>query len=382
MRSVSGACSIAAVLLASSISRADPPRLAPTPPMGWNGWNSFTDRVDDFIVRAEVDAMVSSGMKAAGYEYVNLDDGWEGTRDASGVIVPNHKFPDMKALADYVHGRGLKLGIYSSPGPRTCARYEGSYGHEDEDARTYAAWGIDYVKYDWCSGGAVYERTEMMKAFARMGDALRRTGRPMVYSLCQYGVDRVWRWGPLVGAQLWRTTDDIADSFGRISFVASVQNGLEKFAGPGHWNDPDMLEIGNGGLTDDEARMQMSLWSLLAAPLIAGNDLTRMRANVQAILTDREVIAIDQDAAGQQGFRVAEEGPLQVWMKPLAGGAKAVGLFNLGVGPAPITVEWKDLGLGRAATVRDVWSKTDMGQLKKSYTALVAEHAVALIVVR
>jgi alpha-galactosidase len=164
--------------------------------MGWNGWNSFTDRVDDFIVRAEVDAMVSSGMKAAGYEYVNLDDGWEGTRDASGVIVPNDKFPDMKALADYVHGRGLKLGIYSSPGPRTCARYEGSYGHEDEDARTYAAWGIDYLKYDWCSGDAVYQRTEMMKAFARMGEALRRTGRPIVYSLCQYGVDRVWRWGP------------------------------------------------------------------------------------------------------------------------------------------------------------------------------------------
>ena len=188
--------------------------------------------------------------------------------------------------------------------------------------------------------------------------------------------------GDLVGAQLWRTTDDIADDFGRISFVASLQNGLEKFAGPGHWNDPDMLEIGNGELTDDEARMQMSLWSLLAAPLIAGNDLTRMRANVQAILTDHEVIAIDQDAAGKQGFRVAEEGPLQVWMKPLAGGAKAVGLFNLGVGPAPITVELNDLGLGRAAMVRDVWNKTDMGQFAKSYTTFVAEHAVALIVVK
>jgi alpha-galactosidase len=350
--------------------------------MGWNGWNSFGDRVDDFIVRAEADAMVFSGMKAAGYSYINLDDGWQGTRDESGVIHANKKFSDMKALADYVHGKGLALGIYSSPGPTTCAGYEGSYGHEEEDARTYAAWGIDYLKYDWCSGDSVYRSSEMKGAFAKMGEALRRTGRPIVYSLCQYGQSRVWQWGPSVGAQLWRTTEDISPWFARIAFLGSVQGGLERFAGPGHWNDPDMLEIGNGQLTDDEARMQLSLWSLLAAPLLAGNDLTRMRANIQAILTNKDVLAIDQDALGKQGTRVAFEGPLEVWMKPLASGAKAVGLFNLGAGPAPVTVQWKDIGAGRDATVFDVWSGTDLGRVTKSYTALVPEHGVALIVVK
>jgi alpha-galactosidase len=382
MRSFPALLSVLAVLLVASTVHAQKVTLAATPPMGWNGWNSFGDRVDDFIVRAEADAMVSSGMKDAGYLYVNLDDGWQGQRDASGVLHPNKKFPDMKALADYVHSRGLLLGIYSSPGPTTCAGYEGSYGHEQEDAETYAGWGVDYLKYDWCSADSVYKRAEMRSAFAKMGDALRRTGRPIVYSLCQYGIDQVWQWGPSVGAQLWRTTEDISPYFTRVSFLASVQGGLEKFAGPGHWNDPDMLEIGNGDLDDDEARMQMSLWSLLAAPLLAGNDVTRMRANVAAILTNREVVAIDQDPAGKQGYRVAQEGPLEVWMKPLASGAKAVGLFNLGAGPAPVTVRWKDIGLGREATVRDVWTQADVGRAAGSYTAVVAEHGVRLVVLR
>ncbi len=381
MRNLTRASGALAILLASSLCRAET-RLAATPPMGWNGWNSFGDRVDDFVVRAEADAMVSSGMKAAGYEYVNLDDGWQGVRDRAGSLRPNAKFPDMKALADYVHARGLKLGIYSSPGPTTCAGYAGSYGHEEEDARSIAAWGFDYLKYDWCSGDAVYERKDMLAAFAKMGEALRRTGRPIVYSLCEYGVERVWQWGQSVGAQLWRTTDDISPHFNRISFLALQQGGLERFAGPGHWNDPDMLEIGNGDLGDEEARAQMSLWSLLAAPLLAGNDLTRMRGNVRDILTNREVIAIDQDALGKQGKRVAQEGPLVVWMKPLASGAMAVGLFNMGSGTAPITVTLADLGLGREATVRDVWTKTDMGLVTDRYTTLVAEHGVALIVMR
>jgi alpha-galactosidase len=369
------------ILFATTLVRAEPPRLAPTPPMGWNGWNSFGDHVDDFIIRAEADAIVSSGMKAAGYLYVNLDDGWEGERDERGAIRANAKFPDMKALADYVHARGLRLGIYSSPGPETCAGYAGSYGHEEDDARTYAAWGVDYLKYDWCSADSVYTTEEMPAAYARMGQALRRTGRPIVYSLCQYGQARVWQWGPSVGAQLWRTTEDISPYFARITFLGSIEAGLERFAGPGRWNDPDMLEIGNGELTDDEAELQMTLWSLLAAPLLAGNDVTRMRANVARILTQREVIAIDQDPAGRQGTRVSQEGPLEVWMKPLASGAKAVGLINLGVGVAPITVRWSDIGVAHEVTVRDVWTATNLGLVASGYTTRVAEHGVALIVV-
>jgi len=277
--------------------------LARTPPMGWNSWNKFASRVDDSVIRETADAMVSGGMKDAGYLYINIDDTWEGERDAKGNIQSNKKFPDMKSLADYVHAKGLKLGIYSSPGPNTCAGYEGSYGHEEQDARTFAAWGIDYLKYDWCGARTLYSDEEMQALYQKMGDALRATGRQIVYSLCQYGRQEVWKWGPEVGGNLWRTTGDIRDSWESMSKIGFGQDELGEWARPGHWNDPDMLEIGNGGMTEDEYKTHMSLWAILAAPLLAGNDLREMTSSIRDILTNREVIAVDQDKEGKQGRR-------------------------------------------------------------------------------
>ncbi|MGB9463232.1 MAG: glycoside hydrolase family 27 protein, partial [Candidatus Acidiferrum sp.] len=230
--------------------------IAPTPPMGWNSWNHFADKIDDATVRAQADAMVSSGMRNAGYVYINIDDTWQGERDAQGVIHANSKFPDMKALADYVHGKGLKVGIYSSPGPKTCAGFAGSYGHEEQDAQTYAAWGMDYLKYDLCSfddmmkqaGSPEAAHKMMLDAYVKMHKALLKTGRPIVFSLCQYGADAVWRWGASVGGNSWRTTGDISDKYSSMTQIGFEQAGLAKFAGPGHWNDPDMLEVGNGGM--------------------------------------------------------------------------------------------------------------------------------------
>ncbi|HXZ20538.1 MAG TPA: glycoside hydrolase family 27 protein, partial [Candidatus Acidoferrales bacterium] len=259
---------LAGISLAFAAATPRPPaatsQLALTPPMGWNSWNHFECKVSDAVVRAAADAILSSGMKSVGYQYVNIDDCWQGRRDAQGNIQPNERFPDMTALAAYVHSKGLKLGIYSSPGPKTCAGYEGSFGHEEQDAQTYARWGVDYLKYDWCSATG-----DERAAYTKMHDALVRTGRPIVFSLCQYGWQSVWTWGASVGGNLWRTTDDISDNYDRMSVLGFSQNGLERFAGPGHWNDPDMLEIGNGGMKDDEYRTHMSLWCLLAAPLIA-----------------------------------------------------------------------------------------------------------------
>ena len=277
-----GILTLGVAAAAASASAADSvsPVLAATPPMGWNSWNHFAEKVDDATVRAQADALVSSGMRDAGYLYVNIDDTWEGERDAAGVIHPNAKFPDMKALADYVHSKGLKLGIYSSPGPKTCAGYAGSYGHEEQDAQTYAAWGIDYLKYDLCTLGEQLEKVEpaearriMRAAYDKMHQALLKTGRPLVYSLCEYGYDSVWRWGASVGGNSWRTTGDIADNYARMAEIGFGQAGLASFAAPGHWNDPDMLEVGNGGMTIPEYRAHFSLWALLAAPLIAGNDV-------------------------------------------------------------------------------------------------------------
>jgi len=353
--------------------------LARTPPMGWNSWNHFACEVSDRVVRAQADAMVRSGMKAAGYTYVLIDDCWEGQRDAEGYIHPNAKFPNMKALADYVHARGLKIGIYSSPGPKTCGGYEGSYGHEERDAQTYAAWGIDYLKYDLCSYDGMGDQ---IVAYGKMGDALKKTGRPIVYALCQYGMERGWRWAASVGGNLWRTDDDIRDNYYTMAQFGFGQNGLEKYAGPGHWNDPDMLEVGNGGMTEDEYRTQMSLWCLLAAPLIAGNDLTRMPPATLAMLTNPDVIAVDQDPLGAQGRRVSQEGDLEVWMKPLADGSKAVGLFNRGWGAMPVTVDFRSIGLGDSAAVSDLWSRTDLDTFKQEYTATVPPHGVVMINVK
>jgi alpha-galactosidase len=384
IRSIGLGAAAAAILGATPALAAEP--AASTPPMGWNSWNHFAAKIDDATVRAQADAMVSSGLRDAGYRYINIDDTWEGARGADGAIQPNAKFPDMKALADYVHAKGLKLGIYSSPGPKTCAGYEGSQGHEAQDARTYAAWGIDYLKYDLCSLGpsmiaaGSLEKAQAIEltAYQKMGEALRATGRPIVYSLCQYGFDQVWRWGGDVGGNLWRTTGDIEDKYPRMAEIGFGQAGLAKYARPGRWNDPDMLEVGNGGMNPTEYRTHMSLWALLAAPLLAGNDLSKMSPDTLAILTNRDVIAIDQDPAGPQGDRVRAEGPLEIWVKPLAGGARAVGLFNRSDLPAEMAVDFAEVGVSGAVKTRNVWAATDLGAIS-GYTAIVPAHGVLLL---
>jgi alpha-galactosidase len=326
-------------------------------------------------------------MKDAGYLYINIDDTWQGQRNAQGEIQANSKFPDMKALADYVHSKGLKLGIYSSPGPKTCAGYEGSYGHEEQDAQTYARWEIDYLKYDLCSfdekmkaaGSSDAAHRLMVDAYRKMHEAMLKTGRPMVYSLCQYGADAVWRWGASVGGNLWRTTGDIEDNYDRMTLIGFQQAGLAKFAGPGHWNDPDMLEVGNGKMSEEEYRMHMGLWALLAAPLLAGNDLTTMSRETVATLTNREVIAIDQDRLGKQADRVWAEGSQEIWARPLADGSKAVGIFNRFDWPQAIPVDWAKLGFKGAVKARDVWAKKDLGMLPNKFEAHVPGRGIVLL---
>jgi len=357
-------------------------QVAATPPMGWNSWNHFECKVTAADVRGAADAIATNGMKDAGYLYVNIDDCWEGARDAQGRIQPNEKFGDMKALAGYVHGKGLKIGIYSSPGPKTCAGYEGTYGHEEQDARTYAEWGIDYLKYDWCSASRVYSSDKMPEVYEKMHRALLATGRPIVFSLCQYGLHRVWRWGAGVGGNLWRTTDDISDNYVQMSWIGFQQAGLESSVGPGHWNDPDMLEIGNGGMNHDEYVTHMTLWCLLAAPLLTGNDLTKVKPEDLAILLNKEAIAVDQDPKGVQAHRVSAEGPMEVWAKPLADGGFAVGLFNRGGAPNPVTVRLEDLGIHGSAAVRDLWQHKDLGSFRGEFTAQVPTHGAALIKVK
>jgi alpha-galactosidase len=386
---ISGLLAILLICAAVGVAHAQTGILAAPPPMGWNSWNHFGAKVTDADVRAAADAMVASGMKDAGYVYVNVDDTWEGKRDAQGNIQSNSRFPDMKALADYIHSKGLKFGIYSSPGPKTCGGYEGSYGHEQQDANTYAKWGVDFLKYDLCSYMAIMKlhdpnqdprkvQTMMAAAYAKMHQALMNTHRPIVYSLCQYGVDSVWEWGAKVGGNLWRTTDDISDTYRSMALIGFSQAGLEKYAGPGHWNDPDMLEVGNGGMNADQYRTQMSLWSLVAAPLLAGNDLSKMDETTKSILMNKEVIAVDQDKLGIQGHRV---GPLQIWEKPLSGGAKAVAMFNFVTDDEaePLTLYVKDVGFTGPVHARDLWAHKDLGILRGSYTATVPQGGVVML---
>ncbi len=370
--------------------RIEPPEIQPladdglarTPPMGWNSWNCFHLDISDAMIREIADAMVESGMRDAGYVYLNIDDGWQGERDDAGVLQPNERFPDMKALADYVHGKGLKLGIYSSPGHRTCGNKEGSYGHEEQDARMFAEWGIDYLKYDWCGAFRIYENEDMQAVYQKMGTILRETGRPIVYGLCQYGMEEVWKWGPDAGGHLWRTTGDIADNWESMEQIGFSQNELAEWAGPGRWNDPDMLEVGNGGMTQTEYRTHMSLWALLAAPLLAGNDLRDMSPETLEILTNPEVIAINQDPLGRQARRVAQDGELEVWAKPLADGRVAAGLFNRGEEPGSLTARWADLELAGKVRVRDAWAKKDLGAFADELTVEVEPHGVVLVVLK
>ncbi len=353
--------------------------LARTPPMGWNSWNHFHVNIDDKTVREIADAMISSGMKDAGYIYVNIDDSWELGRDAEGNITTNKKFPDMKALADYVHSKGLKIGLYSSPGPKTCGGYDGSFGHEEADARTYAKWGFDYLKYDWCSAGAIYPDTDMQAVYQKMGDALHSTGRPIVFSLCQYGREDVWNWGAKVSGNLWRTTGDISDNWKSMSGIAFKQLSIAPYATIGHWNDPDMLEVGNGGMSDEEYRTHMSLWAMLRAPLLAGNDIRSMSQATKAILMNRDVIAIDQDPRGEPAQLAKIDGMVEIWTRPLEGNATALAFFNKDEQPETIKVSWHDLKLKTPEKARDLWVHQDATITADGYTANVPAHGTVLL---
>ena len=354
---------------------AHPPLpIAATPPMGWNSWNFFAGKVTDQDIRNAADQIVATGMKDAGYIYINIDDTWEAERDASGVLHTNSKFPDMKALADYVHSKGLKLGIYSGPGLKTCAGFTASLDHETQDAQLYASWGIDYLKYDLCS----FRRDEMMAkapndkaaqmrmmiaAYDKMGKALKAAGRPIVYSLCQYGWDAPWEWAPALGGNLWRTTGDVQANWGSIYNIINQQSGLAKYAGPGHWNDPDMLEVGNGRLTLAENRSHFSMWAMLAAPLLAGNDLPNMKPEIKAILTNKDVIAIDQDKLGHQATHIYSDGEVDVWSRTLSGGAMAVAVLNAGsdrVASHPFHLALAKLGLHGPQKGTDLWTGKDV----------------------
>jgi alpha-galactosidase len=388
-------CTIVALLITASLLSAQQPsgaQLATTPPMGWNSWNWFAEKVTDQDIRHAADLLVSSGMRDSGYLYVNIDDTWEGERDANGILHPNEKFPDMKALADYVHSKGLKIGIYSSPGSKTCARYEGSFGHEQQDADLYASWGIDFLKYDLCSfhrqmgemaPNDKLEQDKLMRAaYLKMHEAIVKSGRPMIYSLCQYGHDSSWQWASQVGGNMWRTTADIDPSFNRIAQIGRDQAGLAKYAGPGHWNDPDMLEVGNGKLTLDEDRTHMGMWAMLAAPLLAGNNLSELTPEVTSILTNRAVIAIDQDPLGKQAERIFAEGPIEIWARPLADGSRAIAIFNFGEDESflrGITLHLREAGAANGWEAHDVWSGIDLGPISDDYSFHLKRHASLLL---
>jgi alpha-galactosidase len=374
------------VLVTPGLLSAQDKPLASTPPMGWNSWNKFGCHVSEDMIRQMADAMVKSGMKDAGYQYIVIDDCWQVERDQSGNIVADVKlFPaGIKALAEYVHSLGLKFGIYSDAGSKTCAKRPGSLGHEYQDALQYAAWGVDYLKYDWCNTTT----QDAQAAYALIRNALNAAGRPIVLSICEWGTAKPWLWGKAVGGNLWRTTGDISDKWetkekrrlGMLD-ILDLQDGLESYAGPGHWNDPDMLEVGNGGMTTDEYRAHFSLWSILAAPLLAGNDLRDMKPEIHDILTNKEVIAVNQDGLGSQGRRVRKDGDLEVWAKPLQDGSRSVVLLNRDTSPREVSFSWEDIGYPGhlSASLRDLWRGKDLGQHKEKFSASVAPHSAVMV---
>src|ERR1700758_854001 len=399
MKTITQAALLAVISCASFLFAQEKPSpsagLALTPPMGWNSWNKFGCHVSADMIKGMADAMVKSGMKDAGYQYVVIDDCWQVSRDAAGNIVPDPKtFPDgIKPVADYVHSLGLKFGIYSDAGSQTCAGRPGGLGHEYQDAIKYAAWGVDYLKYDWC-----HTTTQDAKsAYANIRNALDAAERPIVLSICEWGSHQPWLWGKEVGGNLWRTTGDIQPRWGGqekwpdgsccsngVLAILDQQVGLQSYAGPGHWNDPDMLEVGNGGMSDTEYRSHFSLWAILAAPLIAGNDLRDMRPEIHDILTNKEVIAVDQDALGREGERVAKNGDLEVWAKQMKDGSRAVVLLNRGDSEQEITATWVDLGYPNtiSASVRDLWQHKDLGKMTAKFSAPVESHGVVMVTVR
>jgi alpha-galactosidase len=366
--------------------------LALTPPLGWNSWNVWGGTVDAAKVRAAADAMVSSGLAAQGYQYINIDDAWEGPRDANGEITSNEKFPDMKALADYVHGKGLKIGIYSSPGPRTCQRvYAGSYQHEEQDARTYAKWGFDYLKYDWCSYSEIAPQPTLddrKKPYRVMQAALEKLDRDVVYSLCQYGAGSVWEWGAEVGGNLWRVTGDITDTWPSMTGIGFSQTGHEKFTGPGRWNDTDMLVVGRVGwgrelrdtrLTPNEQITHITLWTLQAAPLLIGADMAQIDPFAVNLLGNREVLAVNQDPLGKAAGRMSGDGRTEVWARPLSDGTMAVGLFNRNPEATSVAVKFSDLGLSGSHPVRDLWRQMDLGASRDAFSTSVPRHGAVFV---
>jgi alpha-galactosidase len=379
------------------------PQIGLTPAMGWNSWNCFASSVTADKVKAAADAMVASGLINHGWTYINIDDYWEVNRNskdpslqgpqraADGHIIPNPRFPDMKGLADYVHAKGLRIGLYSSPGPWTCGGCVASWQHEEQDAQSYAQWGFDYLKYDWCSYGGIDKGDTLaglQKPYQVMRAALDKVNRDILFSFCQYGMGNVWEWGAAVGGNSWRTTGDINDSWGSMAGIGFKQNGHEKYAGPGHFNDPDMLVVGKVGwgpslhpthLTPNEQYTHISLWCLLASPLLIGCDMTQMDDFTLSLLTNDEVLAVDQDPLGHQAARIAKNGDLEVWAKDMEDGSKAVGLFNRGYAAAPVTVHWSDLGLTGKQKVRDLWRQVDLGVFQDSFTGQVARHGVVLV---
>ena len=362
-------------------ARAPEPRLdnglARTPPMGWNTWNHFGCDVSAQLVRETADAMAANGMRDAGYQYIVIDDCWQVARDASGRIVADSaRFPGgIRPVADYVHSKGLKLGIYTDAGRATCQGRPGTYQHEEQDARSYAEWGVDYVKEDWCNAEGLDAPTQ----YARFRDALARAGRPIVFSICEWGSHRPWDWGPRTG-NLWRTTGDIEDTWASMVKLVDLNAQYALAQGPGGWNDPDMLEVGNGGMTDDEYRAHFSMWAIFGAPLMAGNDLRTMNAVTRDILTNADVIAVDQDSLGVQGLLVAETSPgLQVWVKPLKDGSRAVVLFNRTALQSSMTVSWFRAQVSGQARVRDLWSHEDKGVFGDHYSATVPAHGVVMV---
>jgi alpha-galactosidase len=370
---------------ASAPAASSAPVLAPVPPMGFNTWNKFGCNVDEGLIRQTADAMVETGMLEAGYKYLVIDDCWQVDRTPEGRIIADPKrFPGgMKALADYVHSKGLLFGLYSDIGPKTCAGRPGAAGHFDLDAATYAGWGIDYIKVDWCNCDDLDAPAE----YARFRDALHAAGRPIVLSLCEWGRNDPWKWANGVG-QLWRTTSDIGDDWQSVVWIVSANSRLADAAGPGGWNDPDMLEVGNGGMTFDEYKTHFSLWAVMAAPLMAGNDLRGMTEETRSILLNKEVIAVDQDPLGVQGRIVVERGyGGQVWMKPLADGSKAVAFVNYTKGELSQYVRWSQIGLPPGpAKVRDLWAHADLGvhtdlgkTFDERFEVKVPSHGVVLV---
>ena len=365
------------------------PELAKTPPMGWNSWNAFDLNISSKIVKAVADSMGSKGLTAAGYQYIVIDDGWQISRDKSGkIIADSTRFPEgIKYLSDYVHSKGLKFGIYTCCGTKTCGGRPGSYGYEAIDAKTYAEWGVDYIKEDWCNTDSMDTRTQ----YKIMSNAIKATGRPMLLSLCEWGISSPWKWANGVGA-MWRTTGDIQDCFdcvknwGGMGWIRILDKNAElaPFAGPGHWNDPDMLEVGNKSLNPTECRSHFSLWCMMAAPLIAGNNISTMNDTIRNILTAPEIIAIDQDPLGIQGTRIKNDNGLQVWQKPLSDGSIAVALLNVTNSPSEMIVSLNEIGLKKGVTssVRNLWDRKELPTITDFYKTQVESHGVVVLKIK